>query len=140
MRRLFFAFPNGWPGVALLLLRVVFGIAVIVQGRAYLSESGPPPGAWFMGLSDLAVGALLVIGCLTPIAGALVAAAAGCVGLSFLPECAHGVFDSKTSFIFGLTMLVTILGVGPGAFSVDARVFGRREIIIPTGIPQDKSL
>jgi hypothetical protein len=30
-----------------------------------------------------------------------------------------------------MTMVLAIIGLGPGAFSVDARVFGRREIIIP---------
>jgi hypothetical protein len=28
-------------------------------------------------------------------------------------------------------MVLTVAGLGPGAFSVDARLFGRREIIIP---------
>jgi hypothetical protein len=40
-------------------------------------------------------------------------------------------FDSKLSLVFGLTMLLSVMGIGPGAFSVAARVFGRREIIIP---------
>jgi uncharacterized membrane protein YphA (DoxX/SURF4 family) len=40
-------------------------------------------------------------------------------------------FESKLSLIFGLTMLLSVAGIGPGAFSVDARVFGRREIILP---------
>jgi hypothetical protein len=40
-------------------------------------------------------------------------------------------FDSKPALIFALTMLLAIIGAGPGRFSVDARVFGRREIIIP---------
>jgi hypothetical protein len=35
-------------------------------------------------------------------------------------------------------MLVTIIGLGPGAFSLDARMFGRREIIIPPRASQSQ--
>ena len=42
--------------------------------------------------------------------------------------------DGKPALIFAVTMLLTVMGLGPGRFSVDARVFGRREIIIPPRI------
>lgn len=84
-----------------------------------------------MGSSALIAGGLLVIGYLTPVVGAIAAVGTVGVGLSLLPTCSPSLFDSRVSLIFGLTMLITILGVGPGAFSVDARLFGRREIIIP---------
>ena len=35
-------------------------------------------------------------------------------------------------------MLVAVIFLGPGAFSVDARVFGPREIIIPPMSPSRK--
>jgi uncharacterized membrane protein YphA (DoxX/SURF4 family) len=127
---LFFAFPRGWPGVALLLLRAVLGSAILAEGGLYFSGSDSAH-AWFIGLLAFAAGALLLIGFLTPIVALLVAAAAVGVGFSLLPACSQNLFDSKISLIFGFTMLVAIIGLGPGAFSVDARVFGRREIIIP---------
>jgi uncharacterized membrane protein YphA (DoxX/SURF4 family) len=117
--------------MALLLLRAVFGLVVLVEGGFYLAEPSATMAAWFMGLSAFAAGGLLLIGFLTPIIGAIVAVGAVCVGLSLLPACVPTLFDSKISLIFGLTMLISIIGLGPGAFSVDARVFGRREIIIP---------
>jgi len=129
--RLFFAFPRGWPGVALLLLRAVFGLAVLAEGGYYLSGSDSTPSTWVIGLSAFAAGALLLVGFLTPIAALLVAAGVAGVGFSLLPACSPSLFDARISLIFGLTMLATIVGLGPGAFSVDARVFGRREIIIP---------
>jgi uncharacterized membrane protein YphA (DoxX/SURF4 family) len=79
----------------------------------------------------IAAGVLLLVGFLTPLVALLVTAGAGGVAFSLLPACSQNLFDSKISVIFGFTMLVAILGLGPGAFSVDARVFGRREIIIP---------
>lgn len=115
----------------MLLLRAVFGMAVLAEGGYYFGGSDSTPITWVMGLLAIAAGALLLVGFLTPLAALLVAAGAAGVGLSLFPACSSSLFDSRISLIFGLTMLVTIVGLGPGAFSVDARVFGRREIIIP---------
>jgi uncharacterized membrane protein YphA (DoxX/SURF4 family) len=90
---------------------------------------------WFMALSSFVAGTLILVGFLTPVAGFFVAAGAAGVELSLLPACTPTAFESKISVIFGLTMLVTIIGLGPGAISVDARVFGRREIVIPPRTP-----
>jgi hypothetical protein len=134
--RLFFAFPRGSAGVALLLLRAVSGFAILIEGFRYIAEENPAPETWIMGLLALAAGALLLSGFLTPVVAAVVVAGAACVVCSLLPACGQGPFDSRTSCIFGLTMLVALIGLGPGAFSADAHVFGRREIIIPLSNPQ----
>jgi uncharacterized membrane protein YphA (DoxX/SURF4 family) len=84
-----------------------------------------------IGALALIAGALLLIGFLTPIVSLLVAAGAIGIGFSLLPVCSPNLFDTRIALIFGCTMLVAIVGLGPGAFSLDARVFGRREIIIP---------
>jgi uncharacterized membrane protein YphA (DoxX/SURF4 family) len=118
----------------LLLLRAVLGLTVLVEGEVYVGEPNRTPAVLLIGLAAFAVGCMLLIGFLTPIVCAVVAAGAVGVGLSLFPACIPSLFDSRISLIFGLTMLVTIIGVGPGAFSVDARVFGRREIIIPPPI------
>ena len=118
----------------MLLLRAVFGLAILVEGGFYIHEPDPAPALWFIGLSAFTAGGLLLIGFLTPIAGAVVAAGGVGVALSLLPACTPSLFDSRISLVFGLTMLLAIMGLGPGAFSVDARVFGRREIIIPPPI------
>jgi uncharacterized membrane protein YphA (DoxX/SURF4 family) len=79
----------------------------------------------------MAAGSLLVLGFLTPIIGTVVALGACSVWLSLLPGCTPNLFDSRPALIFAWTMLVTLIGMGPGRFSVDARLFGRREIMIP---------
>lgn len=104
----------------------------MAEGAFYIAGAESAVSAWVSGLLALAAGALLLVGFLTPIAAAVVGAGAVAIGFSLLPPCAPAFFDSKSSMTFGLTMLVAIAGLGPGAFSVDARVFGRREIIIPT--------
>jgi uncharacterized membrane protein YphA (DoxX/SURF4 family) len=136
LKRLFFDFPDGWPGAALLLLRAVFGLTLLTVGECYVAGPTSRPMGWFTGLLSFVAGGLILVGFLTPVAGFVVAAGAAGVELSLLPACMPTVFDSKISLIFGLTMLVTIIGVGPGAISVDARVFGRREIVIPPRRPQ----
>jgi uncharacterized membrane protein YphA (DoxX/SURF4 family) len=122
------------PGIALLLLRGVFGIALLLQGGFYIGEVNAAPAAWLLGLAARAGGVFLLAGFLTPIIGSLVALGFLGVALSVLPACTMTAFDSRPAEIFALTMLVTVIGLGPGRFSVDARVFGRREIIIPPPI------
>jgi uncharacterized membrane protein YphA (DoxX/SURF4 family) len=109
----------------------VFGLAVVLEGGHYLAEPNPTPAAWFLGFSAFVAGALLLLGFLTPIVGAIVAAEALGVAVSLFPICTQSLFDSKASMVFALTMLVALIALGPGRFSLDARVFGRREIIIP---------
>jgi hypothetical protein len=128
---LFFAFPGGWPGIALLLLRGVPGLVILSEGAFYFAGAYSSPVRGLVGLLALAAGISLVIGLLTPIAASLVTLGAVGVGSSVLPACSPELLDSRLALIFGFTMLVAIIGLGPGAFSIDARVFGRREIIIP---------
>ena len=134
--RLFFGFPRGWAGMTLLVLRAVFGGALWVEGACYVASPNPAVVDWVVALCHFFAGALLLIGLLTPLIAALVAAGAMAVWLSLIPACRDGVFDSTAALVFGFTMLLSIAGLGPGAFSLDARMFGRREIIIPPRQPQ----
>ena len=83
----------------------------------------------------LVAGILLLIGFLTPIAGSV--AGLGAIGAAFslFPVSSPTLFDSKMAVVFALTMLLGIILLGPGAFSLDARMFGRREIIFPPPQP-----
>ncbi|HEY1756099.1 MAG TPA: hypothetical protein VGG72_11925 [Bryobacteraceae bacterium] len=131
LQRFYSGFPGGLPGVALVLLRAAIGIALLAQGGLWLGQPMLTPPAWCCGLLTLGAGCLVFAGFLTPVAavGTLLYSAGVC--LSLLPSPMPNLFESKLSLIFGLTMLLSVAGIGPGAFSVDARVFGRREIILP---------
>jgi uncharacterized membrane protein YphA (DoxX/SURF4 family) len=131
LQRLFSAFPGGLPGIALLLLRVVLATVLLVQGGYYLSEPISSTATWFVGMLGIALGALLFIGLLTPLTGALVALGAIGIKFSWIPACSRSLFASYVPAVFAVTILLTIIVLGPGAFSIDARIFGRREIIIP---------
>ena len=117
--------------MSLLLLRAVIGIAVVVQGERYIGAPDSTVASWIIGLAAMVSGCLLLIGFLTPVAGVVVGLDVVGISLSNLPPTTGVVFDSRGALIFGTTILLAIIGAGPGRFSVDARVFGRREIIIP---------
>jgi uncharacterized membrane protein YphA (DoxX/SURF4 family) len=121
--------------MSLLLLRAVLGIALIAEGGFYLGLPASSWMAWPLGLTSLAIGGLLLIGFMTPFAALLAALGGIAVALVSSPASAP-VFDSKPAAIFALTMLLTLAGSGPGRFSLDARMFGRREIIIPRSQPR----
>lgn len=131
LQPLFYAFPGGLPGLSLLLLRAVLGIALVVEGGFYVGGPAPTVETWLLGFAAMASGGLLLLGFLTPLAAILAGAGTAAFLLSLLPTCSPNLFDSKPAVIFALTMLLAITGAGPGRFSVDARMFGRREIIIP---------
>jgi uncharacterized membrane protein YphA (DoxX/SURF4 family) len=124
--------------MALLLLRAVFGVALLMQGACYATETNASPAAGILGAVTLAAGGLLFIGFLTPIAGVMAAMGAIGVAVSWLPGCTQNLFDSRLALAFGSAMLAAIIALGPGSLSIDARLFGRREIIIPPRVPSSQ--
>jgi uncharacterized membrane protein YphA (DoxX/SURF4 family) len=129
---MFSTFPDGWSGAGLLLLRAAAGVVLIVQGIACL-ENGHDRGALISVVAGLAiaVGTLLLLGCLTRFAAVLAVAASVACMLSWFPGPNVGFAESTLTATLAGVIAIAILCLGPGAFSVDARLFGRREIIIP---------
>jgi hypothetical protein len=132
LQRLFSTFPGGWPGAGLLLLRAAVGVTTIIQGGLYLAEPGTLTfGTGTVGLVATVSGALLLSGFLTPVAGVLVGLGTLGITLGWLPAAIRNLFDTALPAVFAAIMSAAIALLGPGAFSIDARLFGRREIIIP---------
>jgi len=76
-------------------------------------------------------GLCLLIGFLTPILSVL--ACLECLGIAFswFPTRMMDSFDSKLTLIPIIAISLAIALLGPGAFSLDARLFGWKEIVIP---------
>ena len=112
LQKLFPAFPAGWPGLGLLLLRALVAFILVTQATA-------AAGGWFVKVPVLTGALLLLLGLMTPI----VAVAIGLASLSLTFS------NNDVVQVVGLTGAIALLG--PGAFSIDARLFGRREVFIP---------
>jgi putative oxidoreductase len=83
----------------------------------------PLPAHLILQLTAAAAAALLMAGLWTPLAGVLLALAE--IFLAFSP--AH---DPWIRIVLG-TLGAALAMLGPGAWSVDARLFGRKRIQIP---------
>ena len=128
MRRLFSSFADGAPGAGLLLLRLGIG-GVLVARAAVALGTGLALGAAALHAFTLVVGILLIVGLWTPIAAVL---AAGLAAWGALSSPGSAAFDA----------LLAILGValallGPGAWSIDARLFGWKRVDIPQAKGRD---
>jgi uncharacterized membrane protein YphA (DoxX/SURF4 family) len=90
---------------------------------------------WAVGLLAIASSVSLLIGYLTPFTGVLLALSGLGAALSWFPAPNPNLFDSKLATALASVIAVAMVCLGPGAFSVDARLFGRREITIPSSLP-----
>jgi putative oxidoreductase len=119
MRRLFSSFASGWPGIGLLLLRIVCGGFLVTDGFEKC-HAGQPIASLIASLFAIVDGTLLVTGLWTPVAGPLV------IVLSM-----WGILvqhrDPRPCIL--LAAIGAALGlVGPGALSLDARLFGWKRL------------
>ena len=121
LQRLFSMFPNGWPGAALLLLRLVAGILLIYDGVVAL-RTGPDLQTTILQSVAIGAGTLLILGLWTPIAGTLVILIE--VRFGFL-----GTTQVRSSILLG-ALGAALAVLGPGIRSIDARRYGRKRFDI----------
>jgi uncharacterized membrane protein YphA (DoxX/SURF4 family) len=115
-----------------LLLRAALGSIAAAQGAVYLAHPGEPAlGWWGIGLLMVVSGACLLIGLLTPIASAVVGMSTAGVALSWIASPVPNLLHDKLAILLVVIVAVAVGCLGPGAFSVDSYLFGRREIVIP---------
>jgi putative oxidoreductase len=109
------------PGAGLLLMRLAAGIALIAHGTAAL-RGGPPLGSVVLRVVTIGVGILLLAGLWTPIAGTIAAVIA-------VWQVFSQPGDPWSCIMLG-TLGAALALLGPGGWSVDARLFGWKRIDI----------
>jgi len=126
VQRLFSGFAGSWPGTGLLLLRLLTGSALIHFGIASVREAPP---LTIVVLQSIGVGAglLLLVGLWTPAAGGLAAIVK--VWIAFSRYFSHS--GDLWIPIIQVVLSTVLAMVGPGAWSIDARLFGRKRIDMP---------
>src|SRR5580658_7058438 len=113
-------FPSGRPGIGLIVLRLCLVGALLLHAFRF--------------------GPILSLSWTTPVL--LLIAAAGCVGVATpqacVMSCAGEIRFALTATGFDATVLILTIPVatalillGPGAYSLDAHLFGRRVIVLP---------
>jgi len=118
VQRLFSMFPRGGPGFALLLLRISVAATLLV------SQAGrPDPSLFhllFVGAVFLSIA--LAIGISTPVVSSIV--------------CVYAIADLLIGLRFDWLVVSLFLNsialalLGPGAYSLDARLFGLRVMVM----------
>ena len=126
MQRLFSTFADGWPGAGLMLLRLLIGVALIHFGIANLREA-PPLATVILQSVGVGAGVLLLVGLWTPVAGGLAAIVQVLIAFSRYFSHSGDPWIPIIQAVLGAVLAM----VGPGAWSIDARLFGRKHIDMP---------
>jgi putative oxidoreductase len=113
-------YPNSWPGAGLLLIRLAVGTTsvttaapLLLAGVVLLGEVGL--------VLQIASATLLILGLWTPIVGIILA-------LVEVYRATTGADHVDLLGVLRAAIAMSLVMTGPGAWSIDARVFGRRRI------------
>jgi uncharacterized membrane protein YphA (DoxX/SURF4 family) len=120
MRRLFGTFPTGAPGCGLVLLRVVAALSLQADASGHLELT---QHASILGVALILLSLALLIGLFTPVVALLAAA----VETAMLGTSASA---SIALMLQGPVICVALALLGPGSYSLDARLFGSRVVVL----------
>jgi uncharacterized membrane protein YphA (DoxX/SURF4 family) len=118
MRGFSSSFPRGGAGAGLLILRVAVGLQLMMESGC----GGVTP--WWAALLELVLVPALALGVLTPVAALL--------GTGFYAACLlHADWPHAAALMTAAMTAIALVLLGAGAYSVDARLFGRRRLVVP---------
>jgi putative oxidoreductase len=119
MQRLFSTFPDAWPGLGLLILRFAASLCLAAVGHMTGDLAGT--ASLFARCVVGGVAVLICIGLWTP----LTAVAGSAIQIIVITFWRRFELSSVVCVAVGLSLAM----LGPGAWSFDARLFGRKRII-----------
>jgi hypothetical protein len=119
VQRLFSMFPQGGPGLALLLLRISVAATFLLDWAHHPDL----PFRYLLFTGALLIALSLTIGFLTPVLAVIVCASAI---VNLLIGSPSGNFIS----VFPILDAMALTLLGPGAYSLDARLFGRHVMVV----------
>ena len=118
VQRLYSTFARGWPGVGLLLLRQSAAIVALhFSGDALCSHR-----SLSRAVVEGATALLLCAGLWTPIVGGVLS------GLAIWTAISRT--DDSWALVLLAAVGIALAMLGPGAWSIDARLFGRKRLIL----------
>lgn len=135
MRGFSSSFPHGGAGAGLLLLRLAVALQLLTEtlcaeAAPWWPAMLPAALAWLPLSLAVALAVALALGVLTPVAGAVGALwqllCLAQSGWAHAPPCIVGAFTAAALVL-----------LGPGAYAVDARLFGRRRLVLPASPADD---
>jgi uncharacterized membrane protein YphA (DoxX/SURF4 family) len=135
--RPFFLFPGRGAGLALLTLRVMSGVAAIAVGAAYADGWSIAWISRVVGVILVLDGLLLALGLFTRLAGIIAPALASAVAFHWLLPPSPWLIEIRAVAIPFAVICLSLVALGPGAYSIDARLFGRKQLRIPPRTPPE---
>ena len=111
-------FPQGGPGAALLLLRVAVALTLVATTVRHAALYS------LLFAGGLLISLSLMVGYLTPLMSVIAGAFSVANGL---------LFHQVDALIFALAILdaAALAILGPGAYSLDSRIYGRSVTVVP---------
>jgi uncharacterized membrane protein YphA (DoxX/SURF4 family) len=124
-------YPDGLPGYGFVMLRLLIGTVLLAQAAGFAPFSrNSIPGFEPSRVLEAVAGSLLLAGVLTPIVSFLVLVAVAVEILQrALANAALGSLTGSWENVLPV-LLAILLFTGPGAYSIDARIFGRRFVTV----------
>ena len=113
MQRLFSTFADGWPGIGLLLLRLLTGLALIRFAILGLRQAPPFTTAVLL-VIGAGAGLLLLAGLWTPVAGSLAAIVNVWIALSQFLSHSDDLWIAVIKAVLGAALAM----IEPGAWSL----------------------
>lgn len=131
MRGFTTSFPRGGAGAGLLMLRAAVGLQLLAEALYAgtvrwwpFAAPAPLPLIQLAVLLSILLAALLALGMLTPVAGAV------CTAFQLL--ClGNASWAQALPYIVAAFTATALVLLGPGAYAADARLFGRRRLVLP---------